>query len=58
MSSAVIGGLGMMPTGGNHFASMSQQCDIFAVFSHSALLSLTIAGQQADYNKSVKTRNK
>jgi len=48
----------MMPTGGSHFTSMSQQCDIFAVISHSALLSLTIAGQQADYNQSAKTRNK
>ena len=44
----------MMPTGGNHFASMSQQCDIFAVFRHSALLSFTISGQQSDYNQSEK----
>lgn len=37
---------------------ISQHCDISVVVSHSVLLSFTIAGQQADYNQSVKHETK
>jgi hypothetical protein len=47
-----------MPIGGKLSKIISQHCDISAVFSHSALLSFTIAGQQADYNQSVKHETK